>query len=319
MGILDEIRSACAEVAGRATFVQLCDASLETLADQLAPERPRPSPPDPAHHFEGDDGAKLAFYVTLDTLNFGSGYFPKLRKPDGLSGYFTIASALKAQFDRCGPWDAPSLAEVTAEECTRIFDQAERGPEIRELMELFATALRDLGTLLSTRYDGQFSNLLEDAEASAEKLVGILSEMRLFRDLAAYGSLAVPFYKRAQILAADLHAAFGGTHFGRFDDLARLTLFADNLIPHVLRCLGVLRYDPALAARIDSSQLISPGSPEEVELRACAVHAVERLVAALAQRGVDVCAWELDSYLWNYGQRPDIKATPRHRTRTPFY
>ena len=34
----------------------------------------------------------------------------------------------------------------------------------------------------------------------------------------------------------------------RFRDLDRLTIFADNLVPHVLRCDGVLVYDPRLAA-----------------------------------------------------------------------
>ena len=44
-----------------------------------------------------------------------------------------------------------------------------------------------------------------------------------------------------------------------FHDLDRLTIFADNLVPHVLRVDGVLRYDPALAARIDAGELIPPG------------------------------------------------------------
>ncbi len=38
------------------------------------------------------------------------------------------------------------------------------------------------------------------------------------------------FYKRAQIVASDL--ALAGV--ARFADLDRLTIFADNLVPHVL-------------------------------------------------------------------------------------
>ena len=33
-----------------------------------------------------------------------------------------------------------------------------------------------------------------------------------------------------------------------FDDLRRLTMFADNLVPHVLRIEGVLHYSPDLLA-----------------------------------------------------------------------
>ena len=43
-----------------------------------------PSPP----------GDIAAYWLTLDAINFGSGWFPTLRKRDGLSGYNTIASAL---------------------------------------------------------------------------------------------------------------------------------------------------------------------------------------------------------------------------------
>ena len=44
------------------------------------------------------------------------------------------------------------------------------------------------------------------------------------------------FYKRAQIAANDLHLA-GVVDFA---DIDRLTIFADNLVPHVLRLDGVL-------------------------------------------------------------------------------
>ena len=95
----------------------------------------------------------------------------------------------------------------------------------------------------------------------------------------------MPFYKRAQLTAADLAVAFGGEGWGCYRDLDRLTCFADNLVPHVLRCAQVLVYAPSLARRIDAGELLAAGSPEEVEIRAGAVHAVERWVAEPA-RGV---------------------------------
>jgi hypothetical protein len=56
-----------------------------------------------------------------------------------------------------------------------------------------------------------------------------------------------------------------------------------------------------------------------VELRACALHAVEGLVAELGARGVSTQSRELDQRLWNRGQRPEYKARPRHRTRCTYY
>jgi len=99
----------------------------------------------------------------------------------------------------------------------------------------------------------------------------------------------------------------------------RLTLFADNLVPHVLRREGVLVYEPSLARRIDAGELIGVGSPEEVEIRAVSVHAVECCVAEIARSGGSTTAQALDTVLWNRGQRPEMKAHPRHRTRSVYY
>ncbi len=96
----------------------------------------------------------------------------------------------------------------------------------------------------------------------------------------------VPLYKRAQLLTADLAIAFDGQGPGSFHDLDRLTIFADNLVPHVLRVDGLLAYDDELLARIERGELIPAGSPEEIEIRAVAVHAVERIVAELRASGI---------------------------------
>src|SRR5690606_5243227 len=98
-----------------------------------------------------------------------------------------------------------------------------------------------------------------------------------------------------------------------------LTCFADNLVPHVLRHEGVLRYAPALAERIAREELLPSGAPEEVEIRAAGVHAVERLVEAIRAAGGHATAHAIDMALWRRGQDPAIKAHPRHRTRCPFY
>ncbi len=93
-------------------------------------------------------------------------------------------------------------------------------------------------------------------------------------------------------------------------------MFADNLVPHVLRLDRVLSFTPGLVQRIEAGTLIEHGSPEEVEIRACAVQAVELIVAAAP---VAVTAAEVDEILWNRGQQRDYKALPRHRSRTTAY
>jgi hypothetical protein len=296
--LLDEVRSACARVAAEARHVQVVEAAIEPYTATL------PAVPPPPPDLEGATlEQRAAFSLTLNAINFGSGWFPTLRKPGGLSGYRTIEAGLRAR----GPWTAAELTALETPEVAATFGQ---DPE-HELMALFTRALRELGDRITVEYFGRFLGLVNSCDGSAERLAGTLSTWPTWRDVSPYASGPVPFYKRAQIAAADLH--FAGV--APVDDIGRLTLFADNLVPHVLRLDGVLEFDERLVGRIDAGLLLEHDSPEEVEIRACALHAVELLVAA---RG-DLDAATVDNVLWNRGALPRYKAQPRHRARTTAY
>ena len=318
-GVFAQIREACARVARQARSVRIDPRRVEALGAELSQSAPRVEWKDPARRTFRDAQTTLAYVLTLDAINFGSGWFPALRKRPGMSGYFTIATSLEEHFAAQGAWNAEQLSALDAGECARIFGQDLSSPDAAELMSLFARALNDLGSFLGQGYAGRFEGLVEAAGGRAARLVALLASMPLYRDVAHYGGFDVPFYKRAQITAADLAAGLGERGFGRFEDIDELTLFADNLVPHVLRCEGVLRYTAELERRIDAGELIAAGSPEEVEIRASAVHAVEGCAAAAGRAGRPMSVRHLDWLLWNRGQCAEIKARPRHRTRTPYY
>ena len=317
--VFDEIRAACETVTERARFVRIDAGGLEAFADRLAATEWPSSSLDPAHHFLGEERETLAFVIALDAINFGSGWFPFLKKRPGMSGYRTIASGVKEFVESEGAPDGPALRSMTAARMARMLGQEDGPPESAELMALFARAWRDLGEWLARDHDDRFERAIEACERRASRLVTALAGMPLYRDVADYEGLAVPLYKRAQITVVDLSLAFQGEGPGRFEDLDSLTLFADNLVPHVLRCEGVLCYAEELGRRIDAEELLEAGSLVETEIRAVAVTAVERLVAALGERGVPTTAHALDGLLWNAGQAPEIKAHPRHRARSPYY
>lgn len=318
-GLLDGVRKGCGEVAGRARHVRIEYDRLPAYAASLPLERIALPEHDPVCHYLGHGDDTVAFFITLDAVNFGSGYFPHLRKRPGLSGYFTVAASLTDHFREHGPFSACDLAALNMEKCAGLFGQELKDEAVRELMRLFAWALNDLGRYLLERFGGSFTALVEAAGLSAEKLAELLVAMPFFYDVAEYDGLTVAFFKRAQIAAADLYIAFGGEGPGRFDDLDRLTIFADNLVPHVLRIDGILSYDDALAARIEAEEPLPAGSEEEVEIRACAVHAVELMVEELRRAGHPVTAMGIDNLLWHRGQDPAYKSRPRHRTRCVFY
>jgi hypothetical protein len=290
VGLCDQVREGCAAIAGAARHVAID-------LDRVRAIRPGPEPAlDPERHYlEGAAAEVATFTLTLDAINFGSGWFPTLRKRPGCSGYYTIASALTDRFRGEGPWSPAQLRALDADTVADVLGQ-ERG---HELMKLYAEALSQLGEFLGDR---SALDAIDAAEGSAERLAEQLAAgMPMFQDRG--------FYKRAQIVSSDL--ALAGV--ARFADLDRLTIFADNLVPHVLRVDGVLRYSPELAAYVDEERLLPPGEQER-EIRACAVHACETIAADLG-----VPPRVLDNWLWNRGQESRYKAVPRHRTRTTAY
>ena len=311
------VREACAEVAARARRGAIDPAALERFADAIpAAELGRAATLFPA--LGGDAEALAAFVLCLDALNFGSGWFPLLRKRPGTSGYRTIEAALRERFEAAGPIEARALRVLDARAVAELLGQAPVAPPLDELMELYARALRELGERVSVCAGGSFAGFVEEAGGSAAALVRSLLAMPLWRDVSRHDGQPVPFLKRAQIAVSDLAHALPDD-LGRFRDLDELTMFADNLVPHVLRLDGVLRFDAALVARIEAEELIPWGSPEEVEIRACALDAVEQIALRMRDRGRPVHARELDEWLWLRGGGPRYKSRPRHRTRCPYY
>ncbi|MGD9239342.1 MAG: queuosine salvage family protein [Desulfobacterales bacterium] len=317
--LLEQVRAGCKTVAERAAQIQINYDLIPSYAAALPDLKTIQPEHDPKSHYLGQNDNTATFFLTLDTINFGSGYFPLLHKRPGMSGYFTIASCLNDLFKKRGPLSAEALKRLTPEDCTRIFEQDPDSKPIGELMRLFAKALNDLGGYVQEDFNGSFKELIRAADASAERLMQLLIRMPYFYDVERYDKIEVPFYKRAQLTAADLSLAFAGQGLGRFNDLKNLTIFADNLVPHVLRVDSILLYEEELSSHIDAGELIPSGAAEEIEIRACALYAVELLKNARIRAGHNVTSMELDFLLWNRGQQPAYKSIPRHRSRTVFY
>ncbi len=280
-----------------------------------AAELPEPPPAalDPETALtDGDRESRAAFWICLDAINFGSGWWPTIRKLPGRSGYLTVAAGVAEQFREVGPWAPVELAEIDAPAIAAILGQDPDHP----LMADFAASLRDVGTRVTAEYDGSFAAVVDAAAGSAPALADLLSGWDAFADASTYMEREVPFFKRAQIVAADIARAA----VAPLVDLDRLTLFADNLIPHVLRVDGVIEVDPGLTARIEAGELLVHGSAEEVELRAAAVHVAELLSAARANAGLPhLNAAQVDAALWHRGAAARYKDRPRPRCRCTAY
>ena len=252
-----------------------------------------------------DPETAAAFAICMNAINFGSGWWSTIHKRPGLSGYATMATGVTERFSDKGPWSVEELRAMDAKAIAAVVAQDPEHP----LMGQFAAALRDVGDCIGREYGGRFLGPAEVANDIPE-LAGTFANWDAFADTSRYDGREIPFFKRAQLAAADLHRA----KVADLPGIERLTAFADNLVPHVLRVDGVLQLDPDLTARIEAEELLGHGSPAEVELRACAVHAIELLAAASP-----LSPAEIDSALWNRGRGSRYKSVPRPRGRNTAY
>mmetsp|Transcript_10280 Transcript_10280/g.26343 ORF Transcript_10280/g.26343 Transcript_10280/m.26343 type:complete len:329 (+) Transcript_10280:43-1029(+) len=308
---------AVVECAGGA--VQIVPDGIEALADSLASldleaVRKETGWEECGWHFV-DGGPLTAQYVfVLDSLNFC--FWPT----EGFE-YEQLATALTEVLakDRAA-FSADRLAALTEAELAAWFPTHELPNASERVLRL-----RELGEVLLREAGGEAARFAAQAKGSAVTLVRRIIEcLPGFRDTAVYRGRLVHFYKRAQIVVADLWAAFGRRtsdpgHYASFDDIGKLTMFADYRVPQLLRHVGALRYSAEVAEQIDGKKQIAFGSELETEIRAATVVAVERLQQRLAVKGVDVLVVEVDWLLWNQGEKDLDVMAPHHRTLTIYY
>jgi hypothetical protein len=280
-------------VVGRARQVRLgpLGRALGAIEDEPVPAW------DERSHLTGPAERTLVYLLVLDTINFS------FWRPPGATGakvgYRELARALREIFERGDELASPEA--LAGLDRRRFVDLLGPLPMADERV----AALQELGA-------HGFSGLVEPTAAGTAQALS--RGLRSYADVATYDGHSIPFLKRAQILPADLHAA--GVR--QFADLDALTCFADYKLPQLLRHWGALELSPGLARRVDAELPLQAGEAAETELRASTVTAVERLRAALAERGRQLLSIEVDWILWEAAQRlPGLHPYPR--VRTIFY
>lgn len=145
-----------------------------------------------------------------------------------------------------------------------------------------------------------------------------------FRDEHTFEKRKVRILKRAQILVADLWAAFEGEGYGEFNDMSKITIFADYRIPQILRSLGCLIYCPPLESRIRRLDPLESGHSWEIQLRGCSIWSVELLRREILREHPEakINASLIDFFLYDLmkeKERDGDEEIPHHRTRSIWY
>lgn len=277
----------------------------------------------------------LEWIFVVDTLNFSfwpddsSQPFVVAYKDQKYTNYWSLCAAINRALDEGIPiTSAEYLATITEEQVKHVF-RSETATPIPLLNERVA-ALREAGAALVEHFDGKFANLVRASSHSAALLMeSVLKYMPMYRDESVYKSAKVYFYKRLQILVADIWACFNGKYLGYFSDIDTLTMFADYRVPQTLAYFGVLKYSDRLTKRLENRELFQSGDLHELEIRGCSIWAIElikqRIQAILKEENLDRSLAPnsilVDYLLWDYAQdyREQMKEVPIHLVRSAFY
>lgn len=306
-------------VVGQSRHVWIDERMVDVLSQRWHESPPAVPEWDDRYHWN-DGTLKTALAVlVLDAWNFcfwpdpGQVKWSIEYKGEKLNGYRALAASVKRAIEEgIDLHDLDRLSKLTIDDLRHIFRGEGEIPMIEERLR----NLEEVVSGLKDRWQGDIRHLLEASEGSAVSFVELVVEtFPSFDDTALYNGMEVRFYKRAQILAADLAGSLKDEPLVQFHDLHQLTAFADYKIPQVLQAHGVLRYSPQLVAALERLEDIPVGDPQEVEIRATTVWAVELLRRKLGNK----TPYELDWMLWNLGQEPVADERPYHRTRTVFY
>lgn len=222
--------------------------------------------------------------------------------------------------------DAEALAALTPSAVDALFGFPTDGGagELDPLRDMILRVAHSTANRLTELGFLSFADMIADRAArdrlSAAGLVELLAgQFPAFDDRRSLGGgREVLFLKKAQIAVAELYQKCADELAEQVDfgDVATFTVACDNVLPCVLKTLGILRLDPGLERRIAKGRPLKAGR-EEALLRAAALSAAEAVV-----RLSDGAFWakELGDYLWTMGKDPGFRQVERHATRdTCFY
>ncbi|KAH8085422.1 hypothetical protein BXZ70DRAFT_559928 [Cristinia sonorae] len=332
-------------------------------------------PPEPYSAADSRTGTCMNWIFFISSLNFSfwsekeghedrfgilwkEGWGEGLQNEMVHTGYWSLVAALDRALEEGVPITDPAFYSSETRCPPQLLEHIFRpAPQCSERIALFnerVKILREVGTILLTKYEGSFQKLVEDFQrrhdgrGTALQLVKHITEtFPSFRDETIYNGRRVFIWKRAQILVAELWAAFyppspSEPHplFPSGAAIHHLTMFADYRVPQILHHLKIITYPPFLLKILRGRVMLETGCREELSIRSASIVAVERVKEAMiqlqgSQRGegeaeVPISSVLIDFYLWDLAKRVEVGADnitgiktvpvePAHRTRSIWY
>ncbi|XP_044742813.1 queuosine salvage protein isoform X2 [Chrysoperla carnea] len=280
----------------------------------------------------------IDWIFVIDTLNFCF-WTPKNElngksewTVNGYVGYFALCAAInRAMEENIDILNPNYYSKITEEQLSYILRPDENCATVPLLKER-TNCLHEVGTILMQEFNSTFKTCLEMANGSAMKLLEIIvTNFECFRDESQFNGYQISFYKRAQILVADIWSCFylncSEDNFlsklVNFYDIDQITMFADYRVPQILNYFNVLEYSPELLNTLNEKQILMPGSNLEIEIRGCSIEAIEQLKNWLKTEKPDIVINSilLDQYLWDLRRKINhkLQEVPFHQVISIYY
>lgn len=284
-------------------------------------------------HPKATDAHAIEWIFLVDTLNFcfwTPTDYTKY-KVNGYTGYFALCAAVNRAMDEgIDITNAEYYSTIGADTLRKIF-RSDDGQTSVPLFKQRIACLHEVGTRLLDKWEGKFENVVRAANNSAARLLElVVSEFPCFRDEADYEGKRVSLYKRAQILIGDIWSCFEGKNLGKFNDLEKITMFADYRIPQVLIHFGSLEYKPELLEVLSKDTILENGDPREVEIRGASIYIVEQakdiILNKLNNKEIEISrelvnSILIDHFLWDYRRKhaEELEHIPFHKVLSVYY
>lgn len=310
-------------VVAAARHVRLHEDRVESAAAWLAYE----SLPWPDLRFpmipDGNDADTTDFIFLTAAINFAFTDFDSHRvfttdyAGAERSDSDAMMACLKRAYDSGVPiLEGSYLASVARRDLERIFSGNITMPMLDERVAIFNA----IGETLDREHGGRFHRFLRAGpRETTAALERVIEAFPSFRDESLYLGRRVSFQKRAQLLLWQLHARFHRGGAWALEDPARLTIFADYIVPVALRLFGITSYTEELEGAIRERRPLERDSEEEIEIRAVAIWACHLLRRAVNRRRPadrQVIDAVIDARLWTHYHETHW---PHHLTVTTAY
>jgi hypothetical protein len=267
------------------------------------------------------------FFLVGNSLNFafddfatGETFETTYAGESWIGGYALWASLTRAMETGLDITDGAVLRELTLDQTRRMFSAKQSIPFLEDRHRI----LTNLGTRLCERLDGHFHSEFspEGDHHSYDDGSGIIEFLTrefpgAYADTREYNGRTVYFDKEAKLSIGMVQGRFRDSPEYTIADCDEMTIFADYLIPALLRDNGIFEYSDELARAVDSRRLLPEGGQMEVEIRIATILTGERLLDRInSTRSDPINGLHLDQALWRTGRNRDLV---HHFTETTTY